>query len=494
VEEVGPSTPGDAGPSPAPAGAAGGRGQDWQLSAASVAAIPDLYQRYGYGLFGAALPRVLNETESSIPAPAVGGSAAPRRRGYGLGLLSPAWVRLLRRWRRELASVLSTFVAGPVQLLILVLFLSFARQPLRPSLTVSRLLSALEQILLILAIAWMILRVVESIEAIARNHALRRDKTILLPLLPVVRKTAKILIATFAGLAVLHSSRQRHHRAGGAGHRGIAVALAAQKTVENFIGSITLYADQPVRVGTSVASAGRAAPSRSRLALHTVRTLDRTVVTIPNGAFANLQLENFRHRDRFLVPSHLGCATRPPRTRSANPGRGAPAALCAPQGRLGSRACGSSASAAPRWTSSVQLRHRTDANEYLEVARTSIRLMDIVAAAARSFAFPSQTTYVEQGSGLDAARARAAEAQVQHGVSGRAVCAALAPEKIAEINNTLPYPADDHPQGQSPDGPMTPTSPPAVEGRLLLGVTPPVAGGGHGTRLPLPEGRFPLPI
>jgi hypothetical protein len=109
--------------------------------------------------------------------------------GYALGLLiTNLGFRLLGRWRRELASVLSTFVAGPVQLLTIVLLLSLAHALAQPSLTMSRLLTALEQILLIIAVAWMILRLLESLEEIARSHALRRDKTILRPLLPVVRR------------------------------------------------------------------------------------------------------------------------------------------------------------------------------------------------------------------------------------------------------------------------------------------------------------------
>jgi MscS family membrane protein len=65
-----------------------------------------------------------------------------------------------------------------------------------------------------------------------------------------MQKTAKILIATVAGLAVLHSFGLNVITVlAGLGIGGIAVARAAQKTVENFIGSITPYADQPVRVG-----------------------------------------------------------------------------------------------------------------------------------------------------------------------------------------------------------------------------------------------------
>jgi MscS family membrane protein len=219
--------------------------------------------------------------------------------GYGLGLLlTTLGLRLLRRWRSETASVLSTFVARPVQLLTVVLFLSLARRPLELSLTVSRVLDALEQILLIIAITWTILRVVESFEAIVRAQALRRGQ---ITLLPVVRKTVQILIATFAGLAVLHSFGVNVIAVlAGLGVGGVAVALAAQKTLENFIGGITLYADQPVRVGEFCRFGGTVGTVEEVGMRSTrVRTLDRTVVTIPNAEFSNLQIEHFAGRDRI---------------------------------------------------------------------------------------------------------------------------------------------------------------------------------------------------
>ena len=87
--------------------------------------------------------------------------------------------------------MLSTFVARPVQLLILVLFLALSRRLLQFSVTVSRLLDVLEQIMLIVALAWMILRVVESGEALVRSRALRRGCTHPAPLLPVLRSRCR---------------------------------------------------------------------------------------------------------------------------------------------------------------------------------------------------------------------------------------------------------------------------------------------------------------
>jgi len=70
--------------------------------------------------------------------------------------------------------------------------------------------------------------------------------------------------------------------------------------------------------------------------------------------------------------------------------------------------------------------------------------MDIVAAAGSSLVFPSQTTYVEKGRGLDPDRTQAAEEQVKEWrARGELWLPRLPPEKIAEVENTLEYPADE---------------------------------------------------
>jgi MscS family membrane protein len=289
---------------------------------------------------------------------------------------------------------------------------------LQLSFTVSRVLDALEQVLLIIAITWTVLRVVESFEEIVRSHALRRDKTSLLPLLPVVRKSVKILIATFAGVAVLHSFGVHVITIlAGLGVGGIAVALAAQKTLENFIGGITLYADQPVRVGEFCRFGGTVGTVEEvGLRSTRVRTLDRTVVTIPNSEFSNLQIENFARRDLiwYHPTIHLRYETTPDQLRYI---------LVEVHRMLYAHPKVDSASARIRFigfdSSSLTLEvfsyvTVTDYGEYLEVAEDlNLRIMDIVAASGSRFALPSQTTYLEEGRGLDPDRARAVEAQVQ---------------------------------------------------------------------------------
>jgi small-conductance mechanosensitive channel len=92
----------------------------------------------------------------------------------------------------------------------------------------------------------------------------------------------------------------------GVGVGGLAIALAAQSTLENFIGGIILYADQPVKVG-DVCRFGNLRGTVEDVGLRSVkiRTLDRTIVTVPNADFAKLQLENLSDRDRVLLRENL---------------------------------------------------------------------------------------------------------------------------------------------------------------------------------------------
>jgi MscS family membrane protein len=422
----------------------------WKVSAASLAAVPELFTLYGGGLRVETLPRVLVENEfldtqlwQWLALPILIGL------GYGLGqLLTTLGFRLLRRWQREAALVLNRFVAGPVQLLTIVVFLALARRPLELSLTVSHILDALEQILLVIAVAWTILRLVDSFEAIVRSHALRRDNTILVPLLPVLRKSLKILIATFAGLAVLHSFGVNVIAVlAGLGVGGIAVALAAQKTLENFIGGITVYADQPVRVG-EFCRFGSTVGTVEEVGLRStrVRTLDRTVVTIPNSEFSNLPIENFARRDRiwYHPTLRLRYETTPDQIRYV---------LVEVHRMFYAHPKVDSTSARIRFAgfseSSLDLEvfsyvTVTDYGEYLQVAEDlNLRILDIVAAAGTSLAFPSQTTYLEPGHGLDPERTQAVEGQVREWRErGELWLPSFPREKIAELNNTLHYPTD----------------------------------------------------
>lgn len=94
----------------------------------------------------------------------------------------------------------------------------------------------------------------------------------------------------------------------GLGIGGVAVALAGQKTVENLFGAFSLGIDQPFRLGDWVSVEGGVSGHVERIGMRStrLRTAERTLVTIPNGKLSELRLETFAARDRFLLSTRVG--------------------------------------------------------------------------------------------------------------------------------------------------------------------------------------------
>jgi MscS family membrane protein len=92
----------------------------------------------------------------------------------------------------------------------------------------------------------------------------------------------------------------------GLGVGGLAVALATQGTLENLIGGLILYADQPVRVGDFFRF-GDQVGSVEDIGIRSarIRTLNRTVIALPNSDLVKMPLENFSRRDRTRLAATL---------------------------------------------------------------------------------------------------------------------------------------------------------------------------------------------
>jgi len=96
-------------------------------------------------------------------------------------------------------------------------------------------------------------------------------------------------------------------RLAGLGIGGLAVAFGAQKTVENLFGSVSLAIDQPFRVGDFV-KVEDFVGTVEEIGIRSTRfrTLDRTVISIPNGNLSDQRLETFAARDRMRLAMTIG--------------------------------------------------------------------------------------------------------------------------------------------------------------------------------------------
>lgn len=93
----------------------------------------------------------------------------------------------------------------------------------------------------------------------------------------------------------------------GLGVGSLAVALAAQKTLENVIGAITLYTARPVSAG-DFCRFGDVTGTVEEIGLRStlIRTLNRTMVVIPNSLFASTEIENYSQRDHIRYFRQFG--------------------------------------------------------------------------------------------------------------------------------------------------------------------------------------------
>ena len=97
----------------------------------------------------------------------------------------------------------------------------------------------------------------------------------------------------------------------GLGIGGLALAFGAQKTVENLFGSMALAVDQPIRVGDFVKVEDFVGTVEDiGLRSTRFRTLDRTLISIPNGSLADQRLESFSARDRMRLAATIGVEYR----------------------------------------------------------------------------------------------------------------------------------------------------------------------------------------
>ena len=95
----------------------------------------------------------------------------------------------------------------------------------------------------------------------------------------------------------------------GLGIGGVALALAAQKTVENLFGSVSILVDQPFQVGDTIrVDTVEGTVETIGLRSTRMRTVDRTLIIIPNGKLADMRIESLGPRDRMRFATRLSLA------------------------------------------------------------------------------------------------------------------------------------------------------------------------------------------
>ena len=208
----------------------------------------------------------------------------------------------------------------PVRLLILALAIRWALWRLPLPLLVRQFWANLASLLIIVGIVWLLLLLNGEVERFVRRRFPRSNLAAAATLLRVGRRIVDVLFV-FGGLLALlrYYGVDATPALAGLGVGGIAVALAAQKTLENVIAGASLIFDQAVRVGDTL-KIGEVVGTVDHIGLRStrIRTPDRTIISIPNGQIANMSLETLSARDRYWFHPIVGirCEATPSEVRA----------------------------------------------------------------------------------------------------------------------------------------------------------------------------------
>lgn len=196
---------------------------------------------------------------------------------------------------------LDSKVIVPTALVLTSLLLSEVMVYAGVSVTVRDPVNRIKEIISWLALTWLLLRLIDGVFNRAEKISYRSNYIERVSILSLLRKLAKALLLIFAGIVVfgnLGFDLTTGIAALGVG--GLALALGAQKTIENLVGSVVVVADRPVRVG-DYCRFGSLEGTVIDIGIRStrIRTLSRTIVTVPNGDFSSMQIENYAPRDMF---------------------------------------------------------------------------------------------------------------------------------------------------------------------------------------------------
>jgi MscS family membrane protein len=252
---------------------------------------------------------------------------------------------------------------------------------------------------------WGLIRLVDVAAEVIRHKSLERPGS--LALVKLGTRVGKVMVLALGIVALLSDlGYEVASLIAGLGLGGLAFALAAQKTVENLFGAFSIGADQPFREGDFVRVDDMVGTVEAiGLRSTKIRTLDRTLVSIPNGRVADMRLESFAARDRLRLHAILGVVydTKPAQMRAILKGL---EQVLRDQPKI--------------WPDTVNVRFQqfgassldieimawfqtSDWNEFLVIRQdVLLAFMDVVEREGSSFAFPTRTVHVveeTEGSG-----------------------------------------------------------------------------------------------
>src|ERR1700691_4108010 len=217
------------------------------------------------------------------------------------------WAR--RRAQAELGPWYS--VSGPTWLLVCTAIHRILAHYLGMPLLQRHYYVQVTTVAVIIGANWILWRVIRWFLHGVRNRALARGHSgtgSLMLLGERMIKAIVVVMALFFILGVLGFNLSTARA--GVGIGTLAVGFGAQQTIANLFGGVSVLGDEVIRVG-DVCKFGDRTGTVEDIGLRStrVRTEERTLLAIPNGTVATINVENLSRRDKILFKAVLGLHT-----------------------------------------------------------------------------------------------------------------------------------------------------------------------------------------
>lgn len=161
----------------------------------------------------------------------------------------------------------------------------------------------------VVSITWIFLRSTDYFGLILLHRASLTESKSDDQLVPFIKESIKIVIGMLSLFFILGSIFQVNVASliAGLGLGGLAVALAAKESIENLLGSFTIFLDKPFTIGDLV-KIDKTTGHVEKIGFRStrLRTQDKTFVTIPNKKMVDAELENLTLRNHFRVVFSIG--------------------------------------------------------------------------------------------------------------------------------------------------------------------------------------------
>ena len=169
--------------------------------------------------------------------------------------------------------------------------------------------SKIFSLFLIYAIYKIFVKVIDYIGLILKQRAAETENKMDDQLIPFAIEIGRILVVIFALFFILGNVFDINITAlaTGLGIGGIAIAMASKESLENLLGSFTIFFDRPFTVG-DVVKVGTVTGLVEKVGFRSTRikTFDKSVVTVPNKKMIDAELDNLGLRPVRRVKFHIG--------------------------------------------------------------------------------------------------------------------------------------------------------------------------------------------